>query len=240
MNWQLYQLDGIDGIDLLHRISSNDFRGKLPAQFTPSLILNNLGKIEAYFEYQINPSNSDSLLIRIPVSKNHSAEQAFLTQLEKFTFSEKYQLNKKHEMKGESSTAQRIVNLQAAVDFEFHCDGNTAPLDIGLKNAIADQKGCYPGQEVIEKIIAIGDAAKRLVQLEYCIDESAVAAQNLPILLTDDKGQTVGQITSITKNSQNKTFALAVVRKTHATLGTKLFANHSKATIVQLTAKDNA
>ena len=43
---------------------------------------------------------------------------------------------------------------------EIQKDSN--PLELNLRSAIADQKGCYPGQEVIEKIIAIGSPAKRL------------------------------------------------------------------------------
>lgn len=43
---------------------------------------------------------------------------------------------------------------------EIQPDAN--PLELNLRSAIADQKGCYPGQEVIEKIIAIGSPAKRL------------------------------------------------------------------------------
>lgn len=61
----------------------------------------------------------------------------------------------------------RVENGTAWWGIEIQPESN--PLDLGLTGAIADQKGCYPGQEVIEKIIAIGSPAKRLCLV---VDES--------------------------------------------------------------------
>jgi|GEM_PF-458321 len=51
-------------------------------------------------------------------------------------------------------------------------DENTLPLEVGLVDAIAQAKGCYPGQEVIERIIALGSPARRLVKLELSLADS--------------------------------------------------------------------
>lgn len=86
------------------------------------------------------------------------------------------------------------------------------PLEIGLQEAIADQKGCYPGQEVIEKIIALGEPAFRLVRIQS-------AAPLEPGPLTQESSSTpVGMLTSA-HGSQG----LARVRKLVARSGITLF-----------------
>ena len=57
----------------------------------------------------------------------------------------------------------RIESLQPRVDTEI--SESTIPLEIGLQNSIAQSKGCYPGQEVIERIIALGAPPRRLALL---------------------------------------------------------------------------
>lgn len=56
--------------------------------------------------------------------------------------------------------AWRVEQGTAWWGMEIQPESN--PLDLNLVSAIADQKGCYPGQEVIEKITARGSPAKRL------------------------------------------------------------------------------
>ncbi len=58
-------------------------------------------------------------------------------------------------------TRSRIEALIPGVDQEIVPDAN--PLDIGFFEAIHPNKGCYPGQEVIERTLAKGSPAKRLV-----------------------------------------------------------------------------
>src|SRR5690606_34194147 len=58
----------------------------------------------------------------------------------------------------------RIENLRPRAGREITETFN--PLEVGLKDSIADSKGCYPGQEVIEKIIALGSPARRLARID--------------------------------------------------------------------------
>ena len=88
----------------------------------------------------------------------------------------------------------------------------TNPLEIGLAYAIADQKGCYPGQEVIEKIIALGEPAYRLVRAK-------ASCTLLPGPLTQEGSTTpVGNLTSCFGDE-----GLARVRKLVARTGFTLY-----------------
>ncbi|MCM0607119.1 MAG: hypothetical protein KA715_13600 [Xanthomonadaceae bacterium] len=69
----------------------------------------------------------------------------------------------------------RVENGTAWWGIEIQPDSN--PLDLALVSAIADQKGCYPGQEVIEKIIALGSPAKRL-----CLVVDEIGVKSLSVL----------------------------------------------------------
>ena len=66
-------------------------------------------------------------------------------------------------LKWEEIEARRIQNLTPKVDAEI--TSASMPLEIGLQDAIAGNKGCYPGQEVIEKVVSLGSPAKRLAQI---------------------------------------------------------------------------
>ena len=58
----------------------------------------------------------------------------------------------------------RVLAVRPRVDFEI--TDTAMPLEVGLRQAIADHKGCYPGQEVIEKIISLGSPPRRLTRIE--------------------------------------------------------------------------
>jgi folate-binding protein YgfZ len=91
------------------------------------------------------------------------------------------------------------------------------PLDVGLPDAVAENKGCYPGQEIIEKIAALGSPAKRLVRVQ------TEAATNHPVAgtklysLSSENPLELGEVTTSTGHS-----FLAIVRKTHAKEGAEL------------------
>lgn len=92
---------------------------------------------------------------------------------------------------------------------------NTMPVEIGLSDSVAENKGCYPGQEVIEKIISLGSPPKRLA----LITGTGPAPQigTLVYNLAEPPVE-VGQITSVTENATSFA-ALGLVRKIHAKEG---------------------
>lgn len=93
------------------------------------------------------------------------------------------------------------------------------PLEVGWREAIADNKGCYPGQEVIEKIIALGSPPRRFAQVRGLGE-----VPSLPASLRKE-GQEVGLLTSA--HATAKGFdGLAILRKTVANAGTALDGAH--------------
>jgi folate-binding protein YgfZ len=88
------------------------------------------------------------------------------------------------------------------------------PLDIGIPESVAENKGCYPGQEVIEKIAALGSPARRLIQA--LIPAGAVTpTQGIRLWsLSDENPIELGKVTSVSGSR-----FLAIVRKTHAKVG---------------------
>lgn len=108
----------------------------------------------------------------------------------------------------------RISSVRPGLNHEITLESN--PLEIGMRDAIADQKGCYPGQEVIEKIIALGSPARGLVLIE-----GAGSAPTPGEKVLADGGIEVGAITSTTKIA-NRFQSLAILRKTHLKPGLEL------------------
>jgi folate-binding protein YgfZ len=104
---------------------------------------------------------------------------------------------------------------------------NTNPLEVGLPDAISSNKGCYPGQEVIEKIISLGAPAKRLVQIEGTGSFPAVGSA-----LTSDQAE-AGTITTAFP-TMNGFIALAIVKKIFAKEGQTLATTQSSATVVKV------
>ncbi len=115
----------------------------------------------------------------------------------------------------------RVESLRPRVDSEI--TEATLPLEIGLRDAIAENKGCYPGQEVIEKIIALGSPSRRLVQMTG----TGLAPQPGDLIYALTHPTTlVGQVTSMIHSHPEKNtegtenfMALGLIKKMHAKVG---------------------
>ena len=210
-------LQGSEGLDLLHRISSADIKRLKLKEKAEGLLLTPAGKIRCWFEIE-----------------RLAPDQAFITFagdfagiLDSFTFGEQYTLTPANsdESSGQPTTDDaeqaRILSLRPAPGLEFSLDGTVNPLEVNLNHAIADQKGCYPGQEVIEKIIALGSPARRLCQLR---SDSELPAQPCPLL--DETGSEAGTLTSASGR-----LALAVIGRRHLKTGSRLRAGTAWLTI---------
>jgi len=216
-------LTGKDGIDLLQRISTLDFARVLPEVRQPGLILNPQGKILCYFEVERKA---------VPNQLEISFDDQFLELLERYTFSERYQivhLDPMNSIEAQDSELQRILARIPKLGNEFLNNGETNPLEINLQSAIHDQKGCYPGQEVLEKIIAIGSPSKRLCLVKVIADErESSAGLEIKVPLELDDG--VGRLTSFVAP-----YGLAIVRKTHAAANSVLHASQACVRLINLT-----
>ncbi len=111
----------------------------------------------------------------------------------------------------------RIQQVRPSPGHEISSD--VSPLEIGIPEAIAPNKGCYPGQEVIEKIIALGAPARRLVRLS---GEGATPPRNSELRAKD--GTPIGKLTSVAR-TPNGFVGLALVRKTQAQEGTEVITS---------------
>jgi aminomethyltransferase len=97
------------------------------------------------------------------------------------------------------------------------------PLEAGLRAAVSFAKGCYIGQEIIARMDARGQMAKRLMRLR--VDGPATAGDRL---LADSAE--VGTLTSVSGVD-----GLGYVRTAYAAVGTRLAtATGSTATVIQV------
>lgn len=118
----------------------------------------------------------------------------------------------------------RILALNPRVDHEI--TESVMPLEIGLIDSIASQKGCYPGQEVIEKVISLGSPSKRL-----CLIEGQGPSLQIgdPLWSTGDSPVEIGKISSLSTDGQAFQ-ALGLIRKTHTQVGTPVQLGPQRST----------
>jgi folate-binding protein YgfZ len=107
-------------------------------------------------------------------------------------------------------------------------DGTVLPMEAGLEPiAISYSKGCYLGQEVIQRVKTYSEAPRALVQVTLdprppTKEGGQVPAPNpgTPVLVD---GQNVGKVTSLAWSRLAKgLIALAMVKKEHKAPGTKV------------------
>lgn len=107
----------------------------------------------------------------------------------------------------------RVRMMSPALDSEITSERN--PLELGMSAGIAANKGCYPGQEVIEKIISLGAPSKRLALLEGKASPRALTEAN-SLKILGPEGSEVGRITSWAGRGDGTFSALGLISKTQA------------------------
>jgi folate-binding protein YgfZ len=134
--------------------------------------------------------------------------------------------------------AMEMRRIEAGIPrYGWDMDETNIPLEAGLEvRAISYSKGCYVGQEVINRIHSIGQVSKAWRGLHLTRDTS-------PLPLHGDRlyheGQPAGYVTSVLNSSRfNRPLALGYVRRemnqTGATLSLSPTAGGSQAVIVDL------
>lgn len=131
-----------------------------------------------------------------------------------------------------SAETFNILRLENGVPlWGVDMDENNIPTEAGLEaKAISYSKGCYVGQEIIQRIKTYGEVAKHLV---------GFAMQGNDIPHRGDKifagNKEIGEITSAAKSfSLNKVIALGYVKRGHNTIGNKVSIEKSQAEIVPM------
>lgn len=137
--------------------------------------------------------------------------------------------------------AFEIARIEAAIPrYGADMDETNLPLEAGLESrAVSYSKGCYIGQEVLNRIHSIGQVTKELRGLRL-VDTLPALPQRGDKLF--HAGKEVGYITSAVKSSAlNASLALGYVRKEANQLGTDLTlrsaTGESSASIVALPFK---
>ena len=95
---------------------------------------------------------------------------------------------------------------------------DTLPLEANLINALSFNKGCYIGQEIVERARSRGHVNWKLVGVEIESSQPPAPGEKLT-----HEGNEAGEITSACVSpTLHKTLALAYVRKEHVEPGTRL------------------
>jgi glycine cleavage system T protein len=119
--------------------------------------------------------------------------------------------------------ALNCLRIEAGIPwYGVDMDESRLVLEVGLAQAISFKKGCYLGQEVVERASARGHVNRKLSGL--MLDSEASSA---PLPVTGDKvfydEQEVGWITSAAWSPRlRRVIALGYVRREHLAVGTRL------------------
>ena len=100
---------------------------------------------------------------------------------------------------------ERVRIREGIASAPYEWNDRFTPLDVKGHAGIVEQKGCYPGQEVIERTIAIGRPARRLVRVE---GTSIVPEQKI----MDASNQAIGFLTSTIQATASSRIGLAVIK----------------------------
>ncbi|MDD9853717.1 MAG: hypothetical protein OXU78_07175 [Deltaproteobacteria bacterium] len=127
-----------------------------------------------------------------------------------------------------SAAALECLRIENGVPrFGAELDGSVLPAEARLERAIATDKGCYTGQEVVARMQSRGRVGHLLVGLRFAPEASADGAalcRNLPDAELRREGAAVGAVTSAALSPQHGVIALGFVRAAHAEPGTALCA----------------
>lgn len=117
------------------------------------------------------------------------------------------------------STAAEICRVEAGLPRDgVDMDPSRLLLEVGLDAAISSTKGCYLGQEVVERGTARGHVNRKLVGLRV-LDEALPD----PGARVEAGGQDVGVVTSAVRSpALGRPVAMAYIRREHLAPGTRL------------------
>ncbi|MBW2286217.1 MAG: aminomethyltransferase family protein [Deltaproteobacteria bacterium] len=129
-----------------------------------------------------------------------------------------------------SGEVLETLRIEAGIPrFGAELDESVLPAEAGLDRAISIDKGCYLGQEVVERMRSQGQASHRLVGLVAAGEESFVPGETL-----SSGGKSVGEVTSACRSEGIGPIALAFVRRAFAEPGSRLEATGRDVSVASL------
>jgi folate-binding protein YgfZ len=122
--------------------------------------------------------------------------------------------------------------------FGIDFDDSILPHETGpaLDRAVSFTKGCYPGQEIVARMHARQQVARRIAGIRIEGDALPIAGTKI----TDDQGNEIGGVTSSTISPilSNSSIALAILKRPHFNVGSVVRVPAEgeirKATVVEL------
>jgi aminomethyltransferase len=132
--------------------------------------------------------------------------------------------------------ALNSIRLESGIAwFGQDYDDKNIPHETGLElSHISYEKGCYTGQEIVERVRSRGHANRRLTGLQF-LDGKAPAAGTKLLVPGDPAGKEAGQVTSAAFSPLvGRRIGLGYVRREHSALGTRLDASGSTAEVISL------
>lgn len=138
------------------------------------------------------------------------------------------EIGEKFSLRWVGTQAQEILRIESGIPrYGVDMDETNLLLETGLDRAVSFQKGCYLGQEVIERIHSRGHVNKKLVGM--LLEGEKPAERNDGI---HDNGKEIGKITSsIFSPALKRPIALGYVHREYADPGTSVSIDRSGRTI---------
>lgn len=114
---------------------------------------------------------------------------------------------------------------QGTVEFPTEANGNVILTEVGLREAVSFTKGCYVGQEVIERSDAIGKLPRRLERVSFEGGEGVIP--DAAVLKAD--GAYAGKVLSVFRDSEKgRALAFVLMKSGAYSIGDTLECGGSK------------
>jgi folate-binding protein YgfZ len=114
-------------------------------------------------------------------------------------------------------------------------DDKNIPHEAGVElSHISYEKGCYTGQEIVERVRSRGHANRRLTGLQFLAGKAPVPGTKL-LVPGDPAGTEAGHVTSAGFSpSLGRRIGLGYVRREHSNVGTRLDASGTETEVISL------
>ena len=166
------------------------------------------------------------------VRSNHTGEEGFdlIIALKDFeaVALRIQEAGKKFSLQWVGTQALELLRVEAGIPrYGVDMNEDNLVLEVGLDRAVSFDKGCYLGQEVVERIRSRGHVNKKLVGLS--LEGNSVANKGDPIR---SQGKEVGQVTSsILSPALKRPLALGYLHRDYVQPGTQVIVDHAGTTI---------
>ena len=132
--------------------------------------------------------------------------------------------------------AVNSIRLESGIAWFGHdYDDKNIPHEAGLEiSHISYEKGCYTGQEIVERVRSRGHANRRLTGLQF-LDAKAPETGTKLLVPGDPAGKEAGHVTSSGFSPLlSRPIGLGYVRREHSAVGTRLDASGTPAEVISV------